>query len=260
MYDDDYDALAAEYVLGTLSAAEREQAEALLARDAGFAETVRLWEHRLGELNVMVEAVEPPPDLWERVKTGIDGAERRTLVAFETVELTGMQFEPTEAAVPANGAPIEAAAEPAVQTVPDLLSEPAQASEEPKPADTADLASTLLASQSQAQLDDQVPSTAAPQTAAGAETPARDRNVGVWRGLAIAASVVAALLAAYIVAGQFAPGGSGSTVTLVPSAPSWPGSPLSPLSPCPFQEIAISESRQDALAGSITRSWPSIFW
>ena len=37
MYDDDHDALAAEYVLGTLSAAEREQAEALLARDAGFA-------------------------------------------------------------------------------------------------------------------------------------------------------------------------------------------------------------------------------
>src|SRR6516225_402018 len=61
MYDDDHDALAAEYVLGTLPAAEREQAEALLARDAGFAETVRLWEHRLGELNVMVEAVEPPP-------------------------------------------------------------------------------------------------------------------------------------------------------------------------------------------------------
>ena len=58
MYDDDRDALAAEYVLGTLSAEEREQAEALLAIDHGFAETVRLWEHRLGELNVMVEAVE----------------------------------------------------------------------------------------------------------------------------------------------------------------------------------------------------------
>ena len=206
MYDDDHDALAAEYVLGTLSAEEREQAEALLARDAGFAETVRVWEHRLGELNVMVEAVEPPPDLWERIKTGIDGAERRTLAASETVELTGMPFEPTEAAVPANGAPIEAAAEPAVQTVPDLLSEPVQAPEESKPADTADLASTLLAGQSQAEFDNRVPaSTAVPQTAAGAETPTPDRNVGLWRGLAIAASVVAALLAAYIVAGQFAP-------------------------------------------------------
>ena len=42
MYDDDRDALAAEYVLGTLSADERDQAEALLAIDPGFAEIVRL--------------------------------------------------------------------------------------------------------------------------------------------------------------------------------------------------------------------------
>ena len=40
MYDDDHDALAAEYVLGTLSAAERDQVEALLARDVEFTETV----------------------------------------------------------------------------------------------------------------------------------------------------------------------------------------------------------------------------
>ena len=62
MYDDAQDALAAEYVLGTLSADEREHAEALLALDPGFAASVRLWERRLGELNVMVEAVEPPPE------------------------------------------------------------------------------------------------------------------------------------------------------------------------------------------------------
>ena len=77
MYDDDRDALAAEYVLGTLSADERDQAEALLVIDPGFAEIVRVWERRLGELNVMVEAVEPPPDVWDRIKTEIDGAERR---------------------------------------------------------------------------------------------------------------------------------------------------------------------------------------
>ena len=70
MYDDDRDALAAEYVLGTLSADEREQAEALLAIDPGFAEIVRVWERRLGELNVMVEAVEPPPEVWDRIKSG----------------------------------------------------------------------------------------------------------------------------------------------------------------------------------------------
>src|ERR1700752_2423254 len=93
MYDDDRDALAAEYVLGTLSVEEREQAEALLATDAGFAETIRLWEHRLGELNVMVEAVEPPPDLWDRIKTGIDGTEGRNEAAAESVEFTATPSE-----------------------------------------------------------------------------------------------------------------------------------------------------------------------
>ena len=68
MYDDAQDALAAEYVLGTLSADEREHAEALLTLDPGFAASVRMWERRLGELNVMVEAVEPPPELWDKIK------------------------------------------------------------------------------------------------------------------------------------------------------------------------------------------------
>jgi anti-sigma-K factor RskA len=75
MYDDDRDALAAEYVLGTLSADEREQAEALLAIDPGFAEIVRVWERRLGELNVMVEAVEPPAEVWDKIKSDIAGPE-----------------------------------------------------------------------------------------------------------------------------------------------------------------------------------------
>ncbi len=66
IYDDAQDALAAEYVLGTLSGDEREHAEALLEIDPGFAESVRLWERRLGELNVMVEAVEPPPSCGKR--------------------------------------------------------------------------------------------------------------------------------------------------------------------------------------------------
>src|SRR3974390_3113508 len=98
MYDDDHDALAAEYVLGTLSAAERDQVEALLARDARCAEPVRLWEHRLGELNVMVEAVEPPPDLWERIKTGIDGAEQRTQQASKAGEPADVLSKPANEA------------------------------------------------------------------------------------------------------------------------------------------------------------------
>lgn len=203
MYDDDHDALAAEYVLGTLSAEERDQAEALLARDAGFAETVRLWEHRLGELNVMVEAVEPPPDLWERIKTGIDGAERRTQAASETVELAGAQSEPADAAVFAASPQIDANAEPSFQTVPDLLSDRAPSSEDSK---TAGLASTLLPSEPAAERDDQPPKSTAPQTTTGTETAPPDQSAGHWRGLAIGASVIVVLLAAYIAIAHLAPG------------------------------------------------------
>jgi anti-sigma-K factor RskA len=203
MYDDDHDALAAEYVLGTLSAAEREQAEALLARDAGFAETVRVWEHRLGELNVMVEAVEPPPDLWERIKTGIDGAERRTQAASETLEVTGVQPEPADAAAVAASPEVDASAEPSLQTVPDLLSDQPQSSEDAK---TAGLASTLLPSEATAELTDRLPKSTVTETTAGAETAPTDRNAGRWRSLAIGASAIAALLAAYIAITHVVPG------------------------------------------------------
>jgi anti-sigma-K factor RskA len=71
MVDDDLDALAAEYVLGTLSAEERNQAEALLVVDPGFVEIVHQWERRLGELNVMVEAVEPPQQVWEKITSEV---------------------------------------------------------------------------------------------------------------------------------------------------------------------------------------------
>ena len=204
MYDDDHDALAAEYVLGTLSAEEREQAEALLARDAGFAETVRQWEHRLGELNVMVEAVEPPPDLWERIKTGIDGAaERRSQAASEAVELAGLQAEPADASTSVASPPIDASAEPSFHTVPDLLSDRAQSSED---SNAAGLATTLLPSDSAAERDDRLPRSTAPQTTTATETAPPDQNAGHWRGLAIGASVISALLAAYIAITHLAPG------------------------------------------------------
>ncbi len=75
MNDDDLDALAAEYVLGTLDVDERTRAQVLLGVDQGFAANVRVWERRLGELHLMVEAVEPEAPVWERVKARIAGVE-----------------------------------------------------------------------------------------------------------------------------------------------------------------------------------------
>jgi hypothetical protein len=71
--DTDFDALAAEYVLGTLDASERAHTHVLLGIDDGFAARVKTWERRLGELHLMVEPVEPDWQVWERVKTKIGG-------------------------------------------------------------------------------------------------------------------------------------------------------------------------------------------
>src|SRR4051794_19350631 len=73
MFEEDQETLAAEYVLGTLSAEEREHAEALRSFDPEFDAAVKQWERRLGELNVMVEAVEPPKEIWDKIKSEIGG-------------------------------------------------------------------------------------------------------------------------------------------------------------------------------------------
>ena len=73
--DEDRDALAAEYALGTLDGDERAQAQALTIVDPAFALLVRQWERRLGELDVLVAPVEPPPATWEKIKAQIAGIE-----------------------------------------------------------------------------------------------------------------------------------------------------------------------------------------
>jgi len=212
MYDDDRDALAAEYVLGTLSADEREQAEALLAIDHGFAETVRLWEHRLGELNVMVEAVEPPADLWERIKSDIGGVGRHSQLSSDSGEANS-PLEPLNAPAATPVAPDtapdmapDATSEQSFEPVPDLLSDRTKDSGE-TPA-TAGLASTLLPPESPADLDDRPvrPTAVVPPATTDAELITLSRNVHRWRGLAVAASAIAALLAIYIGVAHFAPG------------------------------------------------------
>jgi anti-sigma-K factor RskA len=67
------ESLAAEYVLGTLDAGERGEAQALLETDAVFAARVHYWERRLGELNSMVQAVEPPAGTWQNIATRLEG-------------------------------------------------------------------------------------------------------------------------------------------------------------------------------------------
>jgi anti-sigma-K factor RskA len=74
-YSEDHIALAAEYALGTLDADERAQAETMMSVDMDFAAMVHAWEQKLGALNQMVGAVEPRPEVWDRIKTAVGHAE-----------------------------------------------------------------------------------------------------------------------------------------------------------------------------------------
>jgi anti-sigma-K factor RskA len=84
-YSEDHIALAAEYALGTLDADERAQVEAMMSVDPDFIAVVQAWEFRLGVLNQMVGSVEPPTDLWERIRTaiGLTGEPQAALVLPE---------------------------------------------------------------------------------------------------------------------------------------------------------------------------------
>jgi anti-sigma-K factor RskA len=103
-YSEDHIALAAEYALGTLDAEERAQVEAMMSVDPGFITVVRAWEFRLGVLNQMVGSVEPPTDLWERIRTaiGLTGQQQTPLVLPEPPPIAPA-FAAIEGAMAATG-------------------------------------------------------------------------------------------------------------------------------------------------------------
>ncbi|MGJ4973045.1 MULTISPECIES: anti-sigma factor domain-containing protein [unclassified Bradyrhizobium] len=113
-YSEDHIALAAEYALGTLDAAERAQVETMMAVDKDFVALVQAWEFRLGPLNQMVGLVEPRPELWERIKAEIArlraNAESAPAgqVTIVEAQVVAAQPEPAPPEVP----PVEAEAAP----------------------------------------------------------------------------------------------------------------------------------------------------
>jgi len=62
------EALAAEYVLGTLPLAERLTAEALIESDAAFRALVEDWQTRLAPLAEDYDEIVPPPGLFQKVE------------------------------------------------------------------------------------------------------------------------------------------------------------------------------------------------
>ncbi len=70
------DALAAEYVLGTLEAREAAEVARALPGDAALSAAVTAWEVRLAPLTALATPEAPPPDLWTRIETALDPAPR----------------------------------------------------------------------------------------------------------------------------------------------------------------------------------------
>ena len=68
---DDLNALAGEYVLGTLSAGERLEAQTLLSQDRDFASAVDQWAERLTPLLLAIPVAAPPPQLRQRILASI---------------------------------------------------------------------------------------------------------------------------------------------------------------------------------------------
>jgi hypothetical protein len=96
--EDDRRLLAGEYVLGTLDADERARANELLGFDQQFRDLVSAWERRLGELHLMVEALEPEPEIWSRIKGRLDGASPELGeggIGTAHAETVGAGFKPT---------------------------------------------------------------------------------------------------------------------------------------------------------------------
>jgi len=105
-YSEDQIALAAEYVLGTLDADERAQAEAMMAVDADFRAVVEAWDGKFSVLNLMVGLVEPREDVWEKIRAAIGlAAPQAPLVLPETAPVPPVAANdagPMPAPAPAN--------------------------------------------------------------------------------------------------------------------------------------------------------------
>lgn len=77
------DELAAEYVLGTLSATRRRMVEQRLPTDAALEAAVQRWQEQLLPLAALAEPVEPSAELWQRIDRSVAHAvaPRRAAIA-----------------------------------------------------------------------------------------------------------------------------------------------------------------------------------
>jgi anti-sigma-K factor RskA len=83
--EDESRVLAAEYVLGVLSAEERRAVEARMAEQASFAREVEDWEERLGGMASYVSPATPPAHAWFRIQASLGAQPLTTAVPSPTI-------------------------------------------------------------------------------------------------------------------------------------------------------------------------------
>jgi len=132
------EALAAEYVLGTLDSDERAQAQSLLASDESFVAKVKVWERRLGELHLMVEPVEPDGRIWQRIKAKMPEV-------VPVVEVEPPEPEPETAPPDAPPAPALPPAPTLPPVPPDAVAQPASPAPASPPSPTLSFEAAIAA-------------------------------------------------------------------------------------------------------------------
>ena len=71
---EDLDALAGEYVLGTLDPAQAREVAAALVTHPTLRDAVVFWEQQLHPLSALAPAADPPRDLWDGIAAQLNGA------------------------------------------------------------------------------------------------------------------------------------------------------------------------------------------
>jgi anti-sigma-K factor RskA len=83
---DELDALASEYVLGTLPAEQRLDVQHRLGTDADLRAAVDAWEGRLLALTELAKPQTPSPQLWDRIARSVSSHDRRAPVQAPAVK------------------------------------------------------------------------------------------------------------------------------------------------------------------------------
>ena len=96
---------AAEYVIGTLSGAERVAFESLMTGSAETRADVRYWENVFGSLNASISPEAPSASVWINIEAGLGGSTTGITAPSSTPEESGeanAAAEPLSASAPAN--------------------------------------------------------------------------------------------------------------------------------------------------------------